>query len=251
MPALAIRSLRKSFLFGSAQSARRTEALAEIDLDVDEGEIVGIVGNRAAGKTTLLLCAAGLLRRDGGSIHWYGEPFAGGGCLPGLTFLPPVPTYYPFLTVRDVFDYYGAHERGASTRRAWLMPAVAARLGLADHLGSTVGTLDVETLKRVAIAQALADESRVILLDGSLDGLGGGTPLVHRAIRDSISPRPTIIATSRHAGVLAPIATRIVVMDAGRLTGSFSAQRGVTSIHPDSTFTPVPALMRHIAERLH
>ena len=244
MPVLAIRSLRKSFLFGSAHSAQRTEALAGVDLDVEEGEIVGIIGNKAAGKTTLLLCAAGLLRRDAGSIHWYGKRFAGGGCLPGLSFLPAVPTYYPFLTVRDVFDCYCPHEHDSSPRRSRLIAAVAARLGLADHLATAVGRLDIETLKRVAIAQALVEESRVILFDGSLDGLGCGAALAHRAIRESV-PCPTIIVTSRHAGVLAPVATRIIVMDAGRLTGSFSA------LHPDSTFAPLPVLLRQIAERVH
>lgn len=245
MPVLEIRSLRKSFVFGSAHSARRTEALAGVDLDVDDGEIVGIVGGNGAGKTSLLLCAAGLLRRGAGSIKWYGEQLPGGGCLSGLSFLPAVPTYYPFLTVRDVFDYYSARERAKSTRRSRLIPVVAARLGLTSHLAATVGTLDIETLKRVAIAQALVDEARVILFDGSLDALGSGAALVHRVIRESIPPRPTIIATSRHAGSLAPVATRIVVMDAGRLTGSFSASR------PDSTFAPLPAPMRHIAERMH
>lgn len=244
MPVLAIRSLRKSFLFGSAHSARTTEALAGVDLDVDEGEVVGIVGGKGAGKTTLLLCAAGLLRRDAGSISWYGERFAGGGCLPGLSFLPAVPTYYPFLTVRDVFDYYCTRDRDRSTCRSRVIPAVAARLGLTDHLAVTVAALDIEILKRVAIAQALMDDARVILLDGSLDALGSGAGLVHRAIRESSATPPTIIATSRHPGVLAPIATRIVVMDAGRLTGSFSASQSVM-------FTPLPAQLRHIAERMH
>ena len=237
MPVLAIRSLRKSFRFGPAHSARRTEALAGVDLDVDEGEILGIVGNRGAGKTTLLLCAAGLLRRDGGTIHWYGERFSGGRGLPGLSFVPTVPTYYPFLTVRDVFGCY--------CRRSRLVAAVTERLGLTDHLGTAVGKLDIQTLKRVGIAQALVDESRVIFLDGSLDDLGPGAVLTHRAIRESGPARPTIIVTSRHAGVLAPVATRIIVMDAGRLTGSFSA------LHPDSAFAPLPALLRQIAERVH
>jgi ABC-type multidrug transport system ATPase subunit len=242
MPVLAIRSLRKSFLFGPAQSARKSEALAGIDLEVDEGEVVGMVGGKGAGKTTLLLCAAGLMRRDAGSIKWYGEQFAGGGCLPGLSFLPSVPTYYPFLTVREVFDYYGARERATYDRGRRLIPTVANRLGLTSHLTATVDKLDIDMLKRVAIAIALMDGARVILLDGSLDSLGSGAVLVHRAIRESGA---TVIATSRHVDALAPIATRIVVMDSGRLTGSFSA------IRQDLTFQPAPPLIRQIAERLH
>jgi ABC-type multidrug transport system ATPase subunit len=240
MPVLAIRSLRKSFLFGSAQSARRTEALAGVDLDVDEGEILGIVGGKGAGKSTLLLCAAGLLRRDAGSIKWNGEQFA--GCVPGVSFMPAVPTYYPFLTVREVFDYYGPRERDRFARRALLIPDVARKLGLTNYLTATVGNLDVEMLKRVAIAQAFLDQARVILFDGSLDSLGNGAALVHRLLRESSA---TVIATSRQAGALAPIATRIVVMDSGRLTGSFSAMQ------QDSMFESVPPLRRQIAERLH
>jgi ABC-type multidrug transport system ATPase subunit len=125
-----------------------------------------------------------------------------------------------------------------------LIPAVAARLGLTDHLATTVSALDVEILKRVAIAQALMDEARVIFLDGLLDGLGSGAPLVHRVLRESGATPPTIIATSRQVAALAPIATRIVVMDSGKLTGSFSASQSVT-------FTPVPPQLRHIAERMH
>ena len=240
MPVLVIRSLRKSFHLGSGQSPRRIEALAGVDLDVDEGEIVGIVGGKGAGKTALLLCVAGLLRRDGGSIKWNGEQIT--GSVPGVSFMPAVPTYYPFLTVREVFDYYCPRGRDACARRARLIPDVARRLGLTSYLTATVSSLDIEILKRVAIAQTFLDEARVILFDGSLDSLGNGASLVHRLLRES---NATIIATSRQAGVMAPVATRIVVMDAGRLTGSFSA------IQCDSAFESVPPLIRQIAERLH
>src|SRR5512141_2180446 len=117
MPVLELRSLRKSFFSGSPLTPRRTDALLGVDLDVDKGEILGIVGGESAGKTTLLLCAAGLLRRDGGTIRWHGEAFAGGGPLPGLVYVPAVPTYYPFLTVRDVLHYYAAPDAGASVRQ--------------------------------------------------------------------------------------------------------------------------------------
>src|ERR1700694_3003272 len=110
MPALSIRSLRKSFLLGPAHSARRKEALSGVDLEVDEGESVGIVGGEAAGKTTLLLCAAGLLCRDSGVVSWHGSRFERGGILPGLVYVPQLPTYYSFLTVREVLDYYSNTE---------------------------------------------------------------------------------------------------------------------------------------------
>jgi ABC-type multidrug transport system ATPase subunit len=246
MSVLELRSVRKSFFSGSPRSPRRSDALLGVDLDVEAGEILGIVGNAASGKTTLLLCAAGLLRRDGGSIKWFGEKFTGGGCLPGLVYVPSVPTYYPFLKVRDVLHYYCARDGGLSPRRTRLISDTATRLGLTDLLGSSAGTLDKETLKRVAIAQAIVDEPRVMLFDGSLDLLGAGSLLAYRALRECAAAGTTIIATSRTVSSLAHIASRIVVMDAGWLTGSFSAPQPRTASFP-SILSPV----RHIAETIH
>jgi len=246
MPVLELRSVRKSFFSGSPRSPRRADALLGVDLDVEAGEILGIVGNAASGKTTLLLCAAGLLRRDGGSIKWFGEKFAGGGCLPGLVYVPAVPTYYPFLKVRDVLHYYCARDAGLSSRRVKLIADTATRLGLTDSLATCASQLDKETLKRVAIAQAIVDEPKIILLDGALDMLGAGALLVQRALREISSTGTTIIAASRHANFLAHVATRIVVLDGGWLTGSFSAARPNPTVFPSFV---QPA--KQIAERIH
>ncbi len=252
MPALSIRSLRKSFLVGPPDSAQRTEALLGVDLDVAEGEILGIVGNESAGKTTLLLCAAGLLRRDAGSLYWFGKRFNGGGCLPGLTYVPAVAAYYPFLTVRDVLDYYCSAEDIPARRRPRTIESAAARLCLSDLLATPVSQLYGDALKRVGIAQALVEESRVILLDATLDGLGPGASAAYRALRQAATHGVTVIATSRHASTLAPVATRILVLDGGRVTGTFSAERyGLYSFGGDSVFADSASQMRHIAERVH
>jgi ABC-2 type transport system ATP-binding protein len=252
MPALSIRSLRKSFLVGPPGSVQRTEALIGVDLDVREGEILGIVGNESAGKTTLLLCAAGLLRRDAGSLYWFGRRFNGGGCFPGLAYVSTVPAYYPFLTVRDVLDYYSGGEDIPARRRPRTIESAAARLCLTDHLATPVSRLGGEVLKRVGIAQALVEEPRVILLDATLDGLGAGATAAHRALRHAATHGVTVIATSRNASILAPVATRILVMDGGRVTATFSAERyGLQSFGGDSVFADPPIQVRHIAERVH
>jgi ABC-2 type transport system ATP-binding protein len=252
MPALSIRSLRKSFLVGATHSPHRIEALAGVDLNVDEGETLGIIGTKGAGKTTLLLCAAGLLRRDSGSLYWYGDRFAGGGCLPRLAYVPAIPTYYPFLTVRDVLDYYAAREDVPARRRCHLIQTTAASLSLTDQLSTPVSRLDIDTLKRVGIAQAFVEEPRAVLLDATLDGLSENTPQTHVLIRDAASRGVTIILASRDAGALAPLATRIVVMNAGRVTGSFFAdQSEALPLHTNAVFPALPPQLLHIAERVH
>ena len=246
MPALSIRSLRKSFLLGPAHSARRKEALSGVDLEVDEGESVGIVGGEGAGKTTLLLCAAGLLCRDSGALSWHGSWFEGGGILPGVAYVPALPTYYSFLTVRESLDYYSNAEDLPAKRRLPLIENVCARLGLSGQLSTPIGELSTDALKRVGIAQSLVESPSVVMLDSTLDGLTAGAPYARTVLGDAVTAGVTVITTSRHAGVLAPVATRIVVMDAGRVTGSFASEPRAGSV-----FDELTPQRRHIAERVH
>ena len=246
MSALSIRSLRKSFLLGPAHSARRKEALSGVDLEVDEGESVGVLGGEGAGKTTLLLCAAGLLCRDSGALSWHGSRFEGGGILPGLVYVPAVPEYYSFLTVRESLEYYSNTEDIPAKRRRTLIEKFSVQLGLSGQLSTPISELCTDALKRVGIAQSLVEEPRAILLDSTLDGLTIGAPYARTLLGDAVAAGVMVIVTSRHASVLAPVATRIVVMDAGRITGSFSAEQRVGSV-----FDELTPQRRHIAERVH
>ena len=250
MPALSIRSLRKSFLFGHRQAPQRREALRGVDLDVDEGEVVGIVGEKYCGKSTLLMCAAGLLRGDSGSIHWYGKRFAGGGRLPGLVYVPPVPSYYPFLTVRDVLSRHAQRCSGYFvTARA--IEGLAHRMSLAGKLGARVNELSLEELKLVAIAEALTEDPKIILLDGALDALESARTAVGGVMQEEASTASIVIVASRQASILAGVATRMVVMEAGRVTASFAAESPDELAAPTIAFTVTDSKVRQIAERVH
>lgn len=249
MPALSIRSLRKSFLFGHSQAPQRRDALRGLDLDVEEGEVVGIVGEKSCGKTTLLLCAAGLLRGDSGSIHWYGKRFSGGR-LPGLVYVPPVPSYYPFLSVRDVLSRNAQRGSGYfATARA--IEGLADRFSLTGRLGARVNELSISELKRVAIAQALTEEPKIVLLDGTLDGLEGGRTAVREVIAGQTSNASTVIAASRQASVVAAVATRMVVMETGQVTALFGVESIEESAAATIPFTIIDSNVRQIAERVH
>ncbi|MDP9179359.1 MAG: ATP-binding cassette domain-containing protein [Gemmatimonadota bacterium] len=250
MPVLSIRSLRKSFLFGHRQAPQRREALRGVDLDVEPGEIVAIVGDKDCGKSTLLMCAAGLLRPDSGSIHWYGRRFSGGGCLPDLVYVPAAPTYYPFLTVRDVLSQHSRRDsnRFASGRT---IEELAHRVSLAGKLATSVIELETSELKLLAIARALTEDPTVIVLDGTLDALEGGSGLVRQLIAEEPSRCPMLIVSSRHPHVVAGAATRVVVMDAGRMTASFAAECNDVSSARRIAFADVGAAVRQIAERVH
>jgi ABC-type Mn2+/Zn2+ transport system ATPase subunit len=71
--ALECRNLHKRFVTGVAGCSATSHVLRGVDLTLRAGDCAAVVGPPAAGKSTLLLCAAGLLRPDGGEVRWYGR----------------------------------------------------------------------------------------------------------------------------------------------------------------------------------
>lgn len=72
MPSLSIHQIWKTYRAGAGRCRAHAEALRGVDLVIQAGEIVGVVGGRGSGKTTLLRCTAGLLKPDAGTIAWGG-----------------------------------------------------------------------------------------------------------------------------------------------------------------------------------
>jgi energy-coupling factor transporter ATP-binding protein EcfA2 len=72
--ALEARGLSKSYRAGVGACLASTRVLRNADLKLYTGEAIGVLGERASGKSTLLLCLAGLLGPDAGTVRWFGDP---------------------------------------------------------------------------------------------------------------------------------------------------------------------------------
>lgn len=249
---LRVRSLDKSFVRGSTVSPFRTDALVDVDLDLQNGEVVGVVGSAGAGKSTLLQCAAGILRRDRGFIDWFGEPFAGGGCVPDLAYVSPMPVYYPFLTVRDVLEYGIAKDDVPLSRRNEAISSALACLELDQLSSAYVCDLPRETIKRLAVAEALSAERRVIFLDtASSDIAGSCEPIVLRALEQQAASGRAVVIAVRSIGIIAPVASRIMLLEKGRNAGMFSNEQHVGRPIANAPFAAIVKRDRFVAERLH
>ncbi len=249
---LRVRSLDKAFVRGSTVSPVRTDALVDVDLDLHGGEVLGIVGAAGAGKSTLLQCAAGILRRDRGFIDWFGEPFAGGGCMPDLAYVPPMPVYYPFLTVRDVLEYGIARDDVPPSRRNDAISSALACLELDQLSSAYVCDLPREAIKRLAVAEALSAERRVIFLDSTPGDIAAPcSPIVLRALEQQAASGRAVVIAVRSIGIVAPIASRILLLEKGRNAGMFSNEHHVARPIADAPFAAIAKRDRFVAERLH
>ncbi len=212
--------------------------------------MVGIVGQAGAGKTTLLQCLAGLLRRDAGTVEWFGEPFPGGGCLPGLAYVPPMPVYYPFLTARDVLEYRMAREMIGRVRYKHIDHCLE-QVDLGNKSATKVMDLSRVEIKRLSIAEALSFEPRVILVDTSyIDIAAPCCETSLRALRTHAANGASVLIAVRETHSIAGAATRVVVLDEGRVVNSFHADSD-KSPRAEARFPILSPDVRFVAERMH
>ena len=197
----------------------RFPALAGVDLDVANGEIVLVRGANGAGKTTLLRACAGLAAFVAGEADVLGHDLRQDrkavrrrvGLLGHASFL------YDDLTVADNLRF-SARAAGAGAASA---DEAMARLGLDGRLRDVaVAKLSAGQRRRVAVAVVVARRPDLWLLDEPHAGLdAAGRDLLDDLVREATARGATVLLASHELDRAAAIATRTVVMAGGQVTG--------------------------------
>jgi len=218
-PLLLARGVTKSFARGLARNSRRTIAIAEADLELRPGEVVGLCGDEGAGKTTLLQCIAGLLRRDAGVIGVNGSDQCD-EFRQWVSYVPAAPVFYSFLTVRDILELRLARTFRTEADDRAVDRAIAA-LDLESEASCRVGLLQPEAVKRVAVAEAIVTGSRVVLVDTGASALDFRSPMLE-ALRAYAAKGNAVVISARDAQTLAGSVSRFIFLEKGRtvITGN-------------------------------
>jgi nitrate/nitrite transport system ATP-binding protein len=155
--------------FGAAQS--RTEVLKGIDLTVEDGEFLAILGFSGTGKTTLISLLAGLKAPDKGEVLFKGAPVTGPGPERGVAFQSYA--LMPWLTVEENIGLaVGAvHAKASRAERNDLTDKYMAMVGLTHARDRRPAELSGGMRQRVSVARALAMQPEVLLLDEPLSAL--------------------------------------------------------------------------------
>ena len=196
------------------------EALREISLSVEPGELVAVLGASGSGKSTLLRAIAGLEPPDAGRVLIDGvdqarvEPSRRGVAMVFQSF-----ALFPHLSVeRNI----GFGLRARSEPRAVIEARVretAAALGLSDKLDRRPGELSGGERQRVALARALAARPRVLLLDEPLSNLDAQLRVSTRAEirRVQAETGVTTLHVTHDQGEALALGHRVAVLREGRV----------------------------------
>jgi ABC-2 type transport system ATP-binding protein len=179
---------------------RRKRVLHGVTFRVHEGEIFGFVGPNGAGKTTTLKILMGLIRPTEGSASILGRDVAESEFRNQIGFLPENPYFYPFLTAREILDFYARLSGVDSSRRASRVDELLEVVNLSYAADSRLRTYSKGMLQRVGVAQALVNDPEVVFFDEPMSGLD---PIGRKEIRD-------ILLSLRAAGKTVFMTTHIL-----------------------------------------
>jgi nitrate/nitrite transport system ATP-binding protein len=195
----------------------RTEVLKDINLSVEEGEFIAIVGFSGSGKTTLISLIAGLIDADAGAILFKGKPVSGPGPDRGLVFQSY--SLMPWLTVEgNIALAVDAIFRGEpKAKRRERVARYIDMVGLTHAADRRPAELSGGMRQRVAVARALAMNPEMLLLDEPLSALDA---LTRGKLQDEIEQiwekdRKTVVMITNDVDEAIVLADRIVPLCPG------------------------------------
>jgi branched-chain amino acid transport system ATP-binding protein len=202
----------------------------DIDLNVEAGEIVALLGANGAGKTTTLLALAGVLRTQAGEASVCGSRVRGGrphlAARNGLAFVPDDRALFYGLSARQNLRL-GVKRRDAQETLRQVLDYFPA---LDEVLGRRAGLLSGGEQQMLALGRALASRPKVLMVDEMSLGLAPVVvqrliPVIRR-IADELGM--AVLVVEQHVDLVLQVADRAFVMDRGRfvLSGTAESLRG-------------------------
>jgi branched-chain amino acid transport system ATP-binding protein len=199
------------------------QVIDNLNVQLDEGEAVGVVGPNGAGKTTMLNLLAGQLRPDSGRIHFDGQDVTAMGarrrCLLGIARTYQIPQPFAGMTVFEnalVGASFGSPGR-SDAKAADAAVAALHRTGLLGQANRLAGSLTLLERKRLELARALATGPRVLLLDEIAGGLT--EPEVQElvaTVRELRAAGVAILWIEHIVHALVSVVDRLIAVDFGR-----------------------------------
>nr|WP_315502757.1 ATP-binding cassette domain-containing protein [Actinomyces oris] len=197
--------------FGSLQ------ALDDLSLSLDRGEIVGFVGANGAGKSTTMRIVMGVLDADAGAVTWKGVP-VDAAIRRGIGYMPEERGLYPRMKVAEQLVYLARlHGLSASAAKAaanqW-----TERLGLEERRGDEVQSLSLGNQQRVQLAAALVSSPELLILDEPFSGLDPvAVDVMSQVILERAAAGVPTLFSSHQLDVVERLCDRVVIIRSGRL----------------------------------
>ena len=194
-------------------------AVDKVSFSISPGEIVGLLGHNAAGKTTIMKMLTGYLEPTDGDIVI-------NGCniidqrhqiQQEIGYLPENCPVYPEMTVVDYLDYAASlHGIAAKDRPEMIIEAIE-KTALADKAHQTIGTLSRGYRQRAGVAQAILHKPKILILDEPTNGLDPTQIQQMRELVKDLAKSSTVIISTHILQEVQAVCDRVIIIRNGQL----------------------------------
>lgn len=210
-------------------SYQNLHVLFDAALEVNEGEVVVVVGRNGAGKTTLFRAIAGFLKHDGGTIHFRGEDI---GKMPaydvairGLKYIQQDKHVFADLTVRENL------ELGSYATKDYEWDRVIEHFPkLTELMDRKGGNLSGGERQMLLMAQSLLGRPQLVLMDEPTEGLAPHVVDDLKVAFKKISEQTTLAIIEQNLPLTAEVADRVYAMKEGKIVAEIKEKQQIQDL---------------------
>lgn len=194
----------------------RKVAVADLNLQVGQGEVFGFLGPNGAGKTTSIKMLLGLAAPTKGEARLLGKPIGSPAARSRVGFLPEHFRFHDWLTGEEFLHVHGQLYGLREADRKQRVPELLKRVGLDEHANKKLRGYSKGMLQRVGLAMALLNRPSIVFLDEPTSGLDPvGRILVRDIIREERAQGATVFLNSHLLSEVEVTCDRVVFIKQG------------------------------------
>ncbi|MFO0793444.1 MAG: ABC transporter ATP-binding protein [Candidatus Brocadiaceae bacterium] len=197
---------------------KKIQALTNLNLTIERGEIFGLLGPNGSGKTTTVKLLLGLLFPTSGKSWLLGYPSSDLKVKNKVGFLPEESYLYKFLNAEEILDFYGKLFHISKKERKERIDRLIQEVGLVPHRKRPLSQYSKGMLRRIGLAQAIINDPELIILDEPTSGLD---PIGCREIKDMIlefkRQGKTVVLCSHLLAEVQNVCDRIAIFNKGAI----------------------------------
>ncbi|MDD5697187.1 MAG: ABC transporter ATP-binding protein [Victivallaceae bacterium] len=196
----------------------KARAVNDIDFEVREGEVLGLLGPNGSGKSTTVKMILGLLYPTAGALTVFGRSPNAVEIKKNIGYLPEESYLYKHLTAMETLDFFGALFNLSKTERRQRSEQLLDMVGLSHVRRRPVGEFSKGMARRIGLAQAMINDPDLLILDEPTAGLD---PIGCKEVKELIlllkKRGKTVLITSHLLSDVQDICDRAIILYGGKI----------------------------------
>ncbi|MBQ9337433.1 MAG: ABC transporter ATP-binding protein [Lentisphaeria bacterium] len=217
----------------------KAKAVNDLDFEVHEGEVLGLLGPNGSGKSTTVKMLLGLLYPTAGRLTVFGKSPRDVDTKRLIGYLPEESYLYKYLTAYETLDFFGSLFNLSPLERRKRSEQLLEMVGLSHAKNRPVGEFSKGMTRRIGLAQAMINDPSLLILDEPTSGLD---PLGCREVKDLIhlfkKRGKTVIVTSHLLSDIEDVCDRVIILYGGKIRAQGTLNELLTIRGTDRITTP-------------